>query len=258
MSIDAIVLGILGRSEIEGSILRLPDERLDRKTYEAVNTVIVIAGGKWNKKWKGHVFDCDAADVIDGILLTGEVQNVRQDFGQFDSPPAVVARVVKLAEIRHGLSALEPSAGIGNIALAATEAGATVDCYEIDEKRFTRLKQHMMDGVPLGMLWRGDFLGQPSIRKYDRVVMNPPFAKQADIKHVTHAAKFLKPGGRLVAIMSASVTFRTDARSEDFRTFINSRGAAQEVLPPQSFKESGTGVNAVVVSFTSPDIRNTA
>lgn len=249
MSIDAIVLGILGRSEIEGSILRLPDERLDRKTYEAVNTVIVIAGGKWNKKWKGHVFDCDAADVIDGILLTGEVQNVRQDFGQFDSPPAVVARVVKLAEIRHGLSALEPSAGIGNIALAATEAGATVDCYEIDEKRFTRLKQHMMDGVPLGMLWRGDFLGQPSIRKYDRVVMNPPFAKQADIAHVMHAAKFLKPGGRLVSVMSPTWRTRGTKVAQEFRALLSSLHAAAVDLPAGSFKGSGTGVNAVIVSF---------
>ncbi len=251
MNIEPTVLDILGRSQVEGAILRLPDGQLDRKTYEAVNKVIVIAGGKWNKKSKGHVFEYDAADVIDGILLTGEVQNVRQDFGQFDSPPAVVARVVKLAEIKHGLSALEPSAGIGNIAMAATEAGATVDCYEIDEKRFSRLKQHSMDGVPLGMLWRGDFLEQPAppSRKYDRVVMNPPFAKQADIAHVQHAAKFLKPGGRLVSVMSPTWQTRSTKAAEDFRKFLSDLRAVVIDLPAGSFKDSGTGVNAVIVGF---------
>jgi type I restriction-modification system DNA methylase subunit len=79
--------------------------------------------------------------------------------------------------------------------------------------------------------------------------MNPPFAKQADIAHVTHAAKFLKPGGRLVSVMSASVTFRTDAKTEAFRGFINSKGAAHEKLAGGAFKESGTMVNAVIVSF---------
>ncbi len=34
--------------------------------------------------------------------------------------------------------------------------------------------------------------------------MNPPFSRQQDIRHVMHAAKFLKPGGRLVAVMGAS------------------------------------------------------
>jgi len=30
--------------------------------------------------------------------------------------------------------------------------------------------------------------------------MNPPFENGADIKHIQHAMKMLKPGGRLVAI----------------------------------------------------------
>jgi hypothetical protein len=38
--------------------------------------------------------------------------------------------------------------------------------------------------------------------KFDRVVMNPPFDHGADIKHVEHARKFLKPGGRLVAVVA--------------------------------------------------------
>ena len=35
---------------------------------------------------------------------------------------------------------------------------------------------------------------------FDRIVMNPPFTNGDDIKHIMHALKMLKPGGRLVAI----------------------------------------------------------
>jgi 16S rRNA G1207 methylase RsmC len=38
------------------------------------------------------------------------------------------------------------------------------------------------------------------IGTYDRILMNPPFANGADIKHILHAIELLKPGGRLVAI----------------------------------------------------------
>lgn len=250
MNIEPTVLDILGRSEVEGTILRLPDGQLDRKTYEAVNKVIVIAGGKWNKKSKGHVFEYDAADVIDGILLTGEVQNVRQDFGQFDSPPAVVARVIKLAEIAPGMSLLEPSAGIGNIALAAAAAGAEVMCFEIDEKRCDALvKASAKASHRLDMVVQQDFLTEDPSPLYDRVAMNPPFAKQADIAHVMHAVKFLKPGGRLVSVMSPTWQTRGTKVAEEFRAFLSKLKAVVVDLPDGSFKDSGTGVNAVIVSF---------
>jgi hypothetical protein len=35
---------------------------------------------------------------------------------------------------------------------------------------------------------------------FDRIVMNPPFANADGIKHIMHAMKMMKPGGRLVAI----------------------------------------------------------
>jgi predicted RNA methylase len=250
MRVDQDILEILERSVVEGGTLRLPPAQLDRKTYAAVNKVIEAAGGHWDRKARAHVFDGDAIDTIDPILLTGEYTLTKQDFGQFDSPPCVVSRVIELAQIERGMEVLEPSAGIGNIALAAAFRDADVMCYELDERRCDAMVKASARALRrLDMVVQADFLTVEPAPVYDRVVMNPPFAKQADIRHVTHAAKFLKPGGRLVSIMSTSVTFRTDARSEEFRNFINSRGSAHEALPPKSFKDSGTTVNAVVVSF---------
>lgn len=246
MNIEPIVLDILDRSQVEGRILRLPPEQLDRKTYEAVNKIIVIAGGKWNKKSKGHVFGYDAADVIDSILLTGTIQNIRQDFGQFDSPPAVVARVVKLAEIAPGMRVLEPSAGVGNIVAGVEAAGAEVTAIEIDAARLQKAKERcqMVGGIRLL-----NFLSTKPEPTFDRVAMNPPFAKQADIAHVEHAAKFLKPGGRLVSVMSPTWQTRSTKIAASFRAFLQALNAVVVELPSGSFKDSGTGVNAVIVSF---------
>jgi predicted RNA methylase len=246
MRVEQDILEILERSVVEGGLLRLPPAQLDRRVYAAVNKVIEAAGGRWDRKARAHVFDGDAIDTIDPILLTGEYTRTKQDFGQFDTPMDLALQTAGLARIEAGMSVLEPSAGIGNLVDAAEKAGGRVEAFEIDAKRLHACKTRC---ILAGGIRLSDFLSSKPQPIFDRVVMNPPFAKQADIKHVTHAAKFLKPNGRLVAIMSASVTFRTDARSEEFRNFINSRDAAHEVLPAQSFKDSGTLVNAVVVSF---------
>lgn len=249
MRVEQNILEVLERSVVEGALLRLPPTQLDRNTYTAVNKVIEAAGGKWDRKSKAHVFKGEAADTIDPILLTGEYTLTKQDFGQFDTPAELAHHVVKLANITPGMSALEPNAGIGNIVEAIERAGGCVSAHEIDAQRLHACKDRC---ILAGGIRLNDFLSAKPEPVFDRVVMNPPFARQADIAHVTHAAKFLRPGGRLVSIMSASVTFRTDSKSEAFRNFISSLDAHHETLPPGAFKDSGTMVNAVIVSFDVP------
>jgi hypothetical protein len=88
-----------------------------------------------------------------------------------------------------------------------------VDGYEIDPDNGNFLcLQNGTHGFSIG-----DFLASHSTETYDRVVMNPPFARNAAPKHVLHAYDFLKPGGRLVSVMPSSVTFRTDALNDKVR-----------------------------------------
>lgn len=119
------VLKVLDAATIDGALLTL-NGNLDRKLYVETNKVIEAAGGKWNRSKKAHVFDGNAIDAIEPIILTGEYARTKQDFGQFDSPADVVSRVIELARIETGMTVLEPSAGIGNIAYAAEAAGGKV------------------------------------------------------------------------------------------------------------------------------------
>ena len=82
--------------------------------------------------------------------------------------------------------------------------------------------------------------------------MNPPFDLQRDIDHVHPAFKFLRPGGKLVAIMSAGTEFRENKKAVTFRKLVATHGGRFRDLPAGSFKDSGTGtnVNTVVLTMT--------
>lgn len=246
MEVSIAVREVLDRSVIDGPTLVLPGERLARDLYVAVNKVIEAAGGKWDRKRGAHVFDGEAADVIEPILLSGRYGSARQDFGQFDTPREIVARLMELAQVAPGMDVLEPSAGVGNIVAGIVKVGGIPHAFEIDDKRRAQLINRGLMQFPVA---RGDFLTCEPTPAFDRVVMNPPFAKHADIDHVRHAAKFLRPGGRLVSVMSAGIKFRSTMKAAGFREFLEERGATVEDLPAGAFDESGTSVNAVIVAF---------
>lgn len=244
MKIEDDVLAVLSRAEAAGNAVTLTGQ-LDRKLYERTNKALEAAGGKWNRKAKAHLFDADATERIEQMLATGSIEVPKDEFNFFPSPPAVVVRLLALADIKPGMRVLEPSAGKGAIAYACADAGATVDCYELMEANFAALA----GDARLGPVRHMDFLAQAPEASYDRVVMNPPFLRQMDIKHVMHALQFLKPGGLLVSVMASSVAFRDNRLTQDFRDLVRARGGDIEALPDGSFKASGTNVNTVIVTI---------
>lgn len=240
MRVDDHVLTILSRAETTGRALVLPGQ-LDRKDYVRVNKVLEAAGGKWASRNKAHLFDGSAADAIEQILLTGEIARP-QDFGEFFSPAPVADRVIELARLKPGMDFLEPSAGRGALSSRALLAGCNVDCVETQERHV-----NILCSSPYRQVVHADFLTLEPVRRYSRIGMNPPFARQADIDHVLHALRFLEPGGLLVSVMAASVVWRDNQKTRDFRDLIGSRGGEIEALPEGAFRESGTMVRTVIV-----------
>jgi protein-L-isoaspartate O-methyltransferase len=245
MRIAEDVLAVLDAAEVTGNRLVLQGQ-LDRKLYADVNKVIEAIGGKWNRGAKAHVFDMPASEVLEPILDTGEYSRTKQDFGQFDSPEEVVERVLQLAKIEPGMTVLEPSAGLGNLAKAAERAGGVVTAVEIDAKRAAALNGA---AIPKATVVKADFLAWSPAAQFDRVVMNPPFARQVDIDHVLRAFDMLKPGGRLVSVMSGGVLFRNNRKAADFRTFVDRFGAAFIKLPAGAFASSGTEVSTCILTL---------
>ena len=236
--IDTAVLAILDGAKIDGNVVRLTGGQLDRKMYEAVNKVLADLGGKWNRKFQGHVFADEPAEILESAILTGEYSNKKQDFGFFETPLPLARKVHELADLHTGHSILEPSAGRGALLDPLPKDTFRIQTIEILSENASALKAK---GYPCE---EADFLSLLPIPYYDRIIMNPPFAKQADIDHVARAFKCLKRGGRLVSIMSAGVLFRDNRKTAEFRQ--NYPGEYMK-NPDESFKTSGTMVNTITV-----------
>jgi len=239
MKISNDVLQILSAGTTTGNQYFLPTGQLDRAMYTKANKILEAAGGKWNRSAKAHVFATDAEDRMDQIILTGEVEVPKDEFEFFPTPLDVANKVREMAELCTGMKILEPSAGRG--ALIEGIEGCEIDCIEKMAENADYLRQ-----LAKGVVIKADFMEVEPDAKYDVVLMNPPFSKRQDIKHVNHAKQFLKDGGKLVAVMSAGVLFRQDKLTEEFRESVDSI----EKLPEGTFKQSGTMVNTVIVTYT--------
>ncbi|MGW3308141.1 class I SAM-dependent methyltransferase [Streptomyces sp. NPDC001073] len=247
MKIPTDILDVLRRVQTDGRHLVIPGPRLAARLYERTNEVLAGAGSVWSTREQAHVFPGDAAEAVAHLLKTGEVTTARehrQASQYFPTPAEVVDQLLKLANPFPGAEVLEPSAGRGAIACALDSIGCVVDCVERDPDNAIALDE---TGAAR-KLAVADFLTVEPAAVYDRVVMNPPFTRDADIAHVTHALKFLKPGGLLVAVMSQAVAWHK-GKASAFRKLVADRGGSVHPLPESAFKESGTDTATLIVAI---------
>lgn len=154
----------------------------------------------------------------------------------FETPDAIASLMVNIANIPAGASVLEPSAGCGAI-LRHIPATAKVRAIEINGDLCANLRARF----PGVMVAQGDFLELVNeLGEFDFILMNPPFSEMADIKHIQAAASILKSGGLLVAICAGGP--RQERKLKDWAT-------SWERLPPGTFKDSGTSVNVVLLTY---------
>jgi hypothetical protein len=244
------VLAVLGRSQLNGSRLMLP-EQLPRPLYIVVNDVLTRLGGRWTRSNGAHVFPGLASDAIASVLETGRV-DPRNPTAFYATPAWLAADMAeRVATAIAGYTAprvLEPSAGEGALADAVRVRlpEATVDLYEIDAGRRATLeaKGYTITGT--------DFLAAADGACYDAVIMNPPFAVPGDalayITHLMRAWATLKPGGTLVAIAPAGFMFRETRAIASLRQQLGN--LTMQALPPDAFDEAGTSVHTVLVEAT--------
>lgn len=151
---------------------------------------------------------------------------VAKDLQYYPTPRAVVDRVIADLYIPVGARVLEPSCGCGRFLDALR--GFDRLGIEVDPVRAAQAREN---GHPVLC---ANFLDHPAAREFDRVIMNPPFYGRHYLKHVKHALRFLKPGGKLVSVLPATAWYDHGE--------IESMGARWTDLPVGSFAESGTNV----------------
>lgn len=241
---------VLARSQVSETRVVLPPEQLDRALYLEVNKALAAAGGKWNRKERAHLFERDPREALGVTVQAGTAVRQKQATQAFYTPAALADRIAERASLRPAMRVLEPSCGEGALILAALrrEPGLRIRAYDIDEFAVKAL-----EGVPQVAVYAPlDFLEDlppGSKMLFHRVLMNPPFTQGQDIRHVTHAISYVRPGGRLVSVMSRG--WRTSAlkRAVAFRALLDDHDTEIEDIPAGTFKESGTDVPTLLVTI---------
>ena len=161
---------------------------------------------------------------------------VARDLQFYPTPRKVAQTVIDALHLSGGESILEPSCGDGRIMDVLADwhndpedhrfrKPLVVTGVEYDAARAAQARakgHHVMVA---------NFLQVAPEPSFDVIVMNPPFYGRHYKKHLGHAVKFLKPGGRLVCILPASAHYDHG----------NTIGTWRD-LPVGSFAESGTNV----------------
>lgn len=205
----------------------------DKSVLKQVDTVMEAIGGvKQGFYWR---FDYNPTEVVGQVVCTGAIpDHVSHQY--YPTPDTLAEELVAKAaqDAPEGALWLEPSAGIGGIAKHVPEH-AQLHCVEINE-----LHTKILEAQGYKNVIQADFLefAQQTNQRYDRIVMNPPFAQGRWQAHLEAAASLLSNEGRLVAILPASAK-------------------GKELLPGYSHSYSevyanmfaGTSISVVIVSI---------
>jgi SAM-dependent methyltransferase len=159
----------------------------------------------------------------------------------FQTPPDIARRMVdQLPDLSDAARILEPSAGLGRLYRAIRDrySRQRLTLVEIAPKCCAELYE-MSAGDEIELLQR-DFL-TVELPEFDAVVMNPPFRRGLDIRHIMRAYHLLKPGGVMVALCFDGVK-----QNKALRDWSDT----WEPIPAGAFKESGTMAGCVMLTKT--------
>lgn len=169
----------------------------------------------------------------------------REGVDYFATPEPVGFKMAEWANIQQGDKVLEPSAGHGAIARFfpdRTDVTMVEPSYELSQRAA------LANGTARIVNERFEDLHISN--KYDAVVMNPPYGSggKTAIEHVSKAAKHLRDGGRIVALIP-----RGGITGKRLEAFLGSEDAADLHLvakidmPASTFERAGTAVSTQVL-----------
>ena len=205
---------------------------LSRATLDRFEEVMEFLGAKFSKGC--YSFPYDAGEVLHKIIRTGCLpEKVSHQF--YPTPDDLAVRVVRLVEPRSEDKILEPSAGHG--ALAAHLPKGSTTCVEVNPVNSEILKQKGFNVIC------ADFLKWEPGKTFNKIVMNPPFAKGEAERHVRKASELLQENGIIVAIVPASLRNKTIVKGMNHHWSEVITGAFD-----------GTNVSVAILELTNQEI----
>lgn len=254
--LEPAVAGALSATLIDGREVKLV-KQLKPALFNKVATLFGELGATWDSHRQAYIFQRSAAEVLELPLRHGVVFT-RKDFEFFETQATEVRQVISAARLVPGMRVMEPSAGRGALALAAAEVvgKSNVVCHELMPENVAVLRSLGFD-----IAEPQDFLQVTPTADFDLVLANPPFSGGRDLVHVQHALRFLKPGGRLVAITSSGWRRRTESTSagapsrahREFAALVERLRGEVTYIKAGAFAAVGTDVETCLVVLTAEE-----
>lgn len=211
---------VLKQCTVHGNVVKLPAGQLDKKLFAEVKKALNQIQGVWKGgKVFGFEFKSDPTELLKEIA-GGTKRNIKKEFQFYATPKALSKELVILAGLENNERVLEPSAGRGSILDAINDLGLDlqVECCELmeDNHRFLTEQGEKVVGT--------DFLKFYPTEKYDKIIANPPFTKNQDIKHLKKMYDLLNDTGKVVCVCSTSWIQTTTKESKAFRKWLDDDG----------------------------------
>jgi hypothetical protein len=252
------------RAAIRNSLIRVgqvfpPKHPISKEAYAEYKRVMEILEGTWvtGKNYFDFPFHVQLHRVLKRVVTTGEVPLRVQTYQEFLTPTDLADKMAALAigqlasiDLIHPNKAmvLEPSAGRGAIIDALLRRSEIPWNWEINAVEIQGRNARAITDDPRVYVVNGDFLDQrPACGRYDAVLMNPPFARNAWLLHLEHAIKFLGKNGFLIAVVPSTANLPA-------LTFIEDKSNVCIIPVPQfSFEGTNAKVSILTVGI-KPDI----
>ncbi len=232
---------------LKDNVIYLPNIQLSKATYAEVKKRIEEAGGKWaGGKVQGFTLDINAERVFKLLQEKGRC-NLAKEFQFFETPNEVADWLVSLVgDISPKMKILEPSAGRGAIikAIRRTHPDMIVDCYELMPEN-----REILAKLPNVRILGEDFT-KAEAGSFDKIIANPPFSGNQDIRHIGRMFDSLTHGGTLAAITSKHWTFANEKECRNFRDWVKNMNGRVFEIEEGAFKGSGTGIGTMALVIT--------
>lgn len=244
---------ILSKSNLgHSNILYIP--KISDTEYDKIKYVIEFIGGHWSERCKGFIMDDTSDNVINKIkrVLTLDKINISsQDVfkikNQFYPTPSWLAKdMVERANISYSdkFNILEPSAGKGAILQYIVQYTASkYTAVELSKQNVEYLRK-------LGYKVNNTSFENYALntnKKFDRVIMNPPFANEMDLRHTALAFNLLKEGGKLVGLVAENSLYYARPITTMFNGQLSNLDAKLTNIQHGAFIESGTSVDITMI-----------
>jgi len=205
--------------------------------------------------------------------------------GEFYTPTEVARLLVQIIEPHEGMAIYDPTGGSGGLLIQSKQYAQEIGGdprnielagQELNGSTWAMCKMNMLlHGIRAADIRHGDTLKEPlhldkngELRRFDRVVANPPFSqnysiqdmkfkerfthfmpesgKKADLMFVQHMVASIKIDGKLAVIMPHGVLFRGGDEKACRQRFIKD-GILEAVIGLPSNLFYGTGIPACIL-----------